>query len=193
MRAVSFFDSPTAMGTSSHQPAPAGAQQQHSTWRSPVPYLFGGLAAMMGLIAFALLLLACSYWRLSGYLEEGGGAGNGTGDLESAGSGKPDDAGAARVPPPPPDQRIVVIMAGDEKPTFLATPASSRASSFGDNANRGRAPAGDDDNKIDEEANRPETAAGGNDGVSERQQEGTPESQEDAHQNHDREGVHENL
>ncbi|KAL0453572.1 UNVERIFIED_CONTAM: protein GLUTAMINE DUMPER 3 [Sesamum latifolium] len=40
-----------------------------SPWHSPVPYLFGGLAAMLGLIAFALLILACSYWKLSGYLE----------------------------------------------------------------------------------------------------------------------------
>ncbi|GKC32097.1 glutamine dumper 2-like protein [Tanacetum coccineum] len=37
---------------------------QPSPWHSPVPYLFGGLAAMMGLIAFALLVLACSYWKL---------------------------------------------------------------------------------------------------------------------------------
>lgn len=29
-----------------------------STWHSPVPYLFGGLAAVLGLIAFALLILA---------------------------------------------------------------------------------------------------------------------------------------
>ncbi|EMS55522.1 hypothetical protein TRIUR3_12089 [Triticum urartu] len=38
----------------------------HSPWQSPVPYLFGGLAAMLGLIALALLILACSYWKLSG-------------------------------------------------------------------------------------------------------------------------------
>nr|GFA24245.1 protein glutamine dumper 2-like [Tanacetum cinerariifolium] len=38
---------------------------QRSPWHSPVPYLFGGLAAMLGLIAFALLILACSYWKIS--------------------------------------------------------------------------------------------------------------------------------
>ncbi|KAF5787554.1 putative protein glutamine dumper [Helianthus annuus] len=35
------------------------------SWHSPVPYLFGGLALILGLIAFALLILACSYWKLS--------------------------------------------------------------------------------------------------------------------------------
>ncbi|KAL1060532.1 hypothetical protein V6Z11_1Z090900 [Gossypium hirsutum] len=54
----------------------------HSPWHSPVPYLFGGLAAMLGLIAFALLILACSYWKLSGYLENGE-RGEGDRDLEA--------------------------------------------------------------------------------------------------------------
>ncbi|XBI13304.1 hypothetical protein VPH35_140054 [Triticum aestivum] len=37
----------------------------HSPWQLPVPYLFGGLEAMLGLVAFTLLILACSYWKLS--------------------------------------------------------------------------------------------------------------------------------
>ncbi|KAL6567841.1 hypothetical protein OROGR_001509 [Orobanche gracilis] len=45
---------------------PPQVSVQRSQWHSPVPYLFGGLAAMLGLIAFALLILACSYWKLSG-------------------------------------------------------------------------------------------------------------------------------
>ncbi|MQL96518.1 hypothetical protein Taro_029190 [Colocasia esculenta] len=111
---------------------------ERSPWHTPVPYLFGGLAAILGLIAFALLLLACSYWKLSGYLESGNGVrGDGdAGDLEG-GEGKPGNAGGCKLPPLPPEQRIVVIMAGDDKPTFLATPMSSRASSFGDNAGKG--------------------------------------------------------
>ena len=56
---------PTAT-TSSLTTSPS---QHSSTWHSPVPYLFGGLAAMLGLIAFALLILACSYWKLSGQLQ----------------------------------------------------------------------------------------------------------------------------
>ncbi|KAM3297592.1 hypothetical protein ACQJBY_039485 [Aegilops geniculata] len=93
----------------------------HSPWQSPVPYLFGGLAAMLGLIAFALLILACSYWKLSGYLDgdRDGQAAGGDGEKGSAsGSSKP----ALDFL-----EHVVVIMAGDDRPTFLAKPATSRA------------------------------------------------------------------
>ncbi|PAN35607.1 hypothetical protein PAHAL_6G221400 [Panicum hallii] len=112
-------------------PAVAGSAA-HSAWHSPVPYLFGGLAAMLGLIAFALLILACSYWKLSGYLE--GGAGRGDEDGSGADGAKP---AASDLPPPIWEEKILVIMAGDVKPTYLATPMSSRASSFGDRSNKG--------------------------------------------------------
>ncbi|XP_042047851.1 protein GLUTAMINE DUMPER 3-like [Salvia splendens] len=88
-----------------------------SPWHSPVPYLFGGLAAMLGLIAFALLILACSYWKLSEDAER---------DLEADGGGD----GASKVEPLVMEEKFLVIMAGQEKPTFLATPMSSRTSSF---------------------------------------------------------------
>ncbi|KAH6779413.1 glutamine dumper 3 [Perilla frutescens var. hirtella] len=105
--------------------APPSAVQR-SPWHSPVPYLFGGLAAMLGLIAFALLILACSYWKLSGYLDN---RGDGERDLEA---GEEDGGdGASKPPPPVMEEKFLVIMAGQEKPTFLATPMSSRASSFG--------------------------------------------------------------
>ncbi|VAI92770.1 unnamed protein product [Triticum turgidum subsp. durum] len=93
----------------------------HSPWQSPVPYLFGGLAAMLGLIAFALLILACSYWKLSGYLD---------GDREGqAAEGDGEKAAASGASKPALDfqEHVVVIMAGDERPTFLAKPATSRA------------------------------------------------------------------
>ncbi|GJM97810.1 hypothetical protein PR202_ga14765 [Eleusine coracana subsp. coracana] len=106
--------------------APTNGTVPHSPWQSPVPYLFGGLAAMLGLIAFALLILACSYWKLSGYLDAGSGT-----DRDRAGSGADGDqkgsaAGAAR-PAAGFLEHVVVIMAGEERPTFLATPAASRA------------------------------------------------------------------
>lgn len=105
----------------------SAAPQPHSPWHSPVPYLFGGLAAMLGLIAFALLILACSYWKLSGYLE---GEGEAERDLE-AGEGKVNETQKASAAY---EEKILVIMAGQEKPTFLATPMwSSRSPSFGDN------------------------------------------------------------
>lgn len=108
--------------------AKSPASAAHSPWHSPVPYLFGGLAAMLGLIAFALLILACSYWKLSGYLD---GDGDGHRDPE-AGDGKIEDQ--TQKAPVAYEEKILVIMAGQEKPTFLATPMwSSRSSSFGDN------------------------------------------------------------
>ncbi|XP_022751590.1 protein GLUTAMINE DUMPER 3-like [Durio zibethinus] len=113
----------------------SGVATPHSPWHSPVPYLFGGLAAMLGLIAFALLILACSYWKLSGYLENGE-EGQVERDLE-AGEGKGDETqkgGGAPVM----EQKILVIMAGEAKPTFLATPISStKSSSFADKSEKG--------------------------------------------------------
>ncbi|KAG4113311.1 hypothetical protein ERO13_D13G215500v2 [Gossypium hirsutum] len=93
-----------------------------SPWHSPVPYLFGGLAAMLGLIAFALLVLACSYWKLLGYNENDGEGGTER-DLE-AGEGK-GEAGRPVMEP-----KVLVIMAGEKKPTFLATPIGSNGSYY---------------------------------------------------------------
>lgn len=132
-------------GTFEAQQHPPYEQEHHhiapttAGWKSPVPYLFGGLAAMLGLIAFALLILACSYWKLSGYLD----AGEDTGEFND--DGKPKDVANDVTTSP---NSILVIMAGEENPTFLATPAtststststsSSRASSFQD-SNRSKA------------------------------------------------------
>ncbi|KAB2627978.1 protein GLUTAMINE DUMPER 5-like [Pyrus ussuriensis x Pyrus communis] len=113
---------------SSLQPTPTTmGQQQRSPWHSPVPYLFGGLAAMLCLIAFALLILACSYWKLSSRLEDREG---GEGDLESGDDEKGD---GSNKPVKVFEEKILVIMAGNENPTFLATPVSvcSKAATFG--------------------------------------------------------------
>ncbi|KAL0915462.1 hypothetical protein M5K25_015880 [Dendrobium thyrsiflorum] len=77
-------------------------------WQSPVPYLFGGLAAMMVLIAIALIVLAC-YQQKS-------------------------QVGESRTPAIQPEKpaafltevepRVVVIMAGDELPSFVGKPLS---------------------------------------------------------------------
>ncbi|XP_047973135.1 protein GLUTAMINE DUMPER 2-like [Salvia hispanica] len=84
---------------------------QRSPWHSPVPYLFGGMAAMLGLIAFALLILACSYWKLSA-VEEG--------DVES-GAGEKGEGASAEKALPVFEEKFLVIMAGEVKPTYLAT------------------------------------------------------------------------
>lgn len=117
-------------------------------WKSTVPiYLFGGLAAMLGLIAFALLILACSYWKLSGYRNSG----------DNAGERKPDDGGATEKGGEVVLNSVLVIMAGDQKPTFLATAtatpaATSRASSIGGGSSRiGADSSGDGDGRREKE------------------------------------------
>lgn len=114
---------------------PTAPAAPRSPWHSPVPYLFGGLAAMLGLIAFALLILACSYWRLSGYLEGGNDNNNNNDrDLEAGESINGDESEKQNKKLAPP--QFLVIMPGQEKPTCLATPmTSSRVSSFGSGSN----------------------------------------------------------
>lgn len=86
---------------------------------------------MLGLVAFALFILACSYWKLSGYLEEEGGARDG--DVEGGQNhGGEKAASSDKLAAHVYEQKIVVIMAGEEKPTYLATPVASRNNSFGD-------------------------------------------------------------
>ncbi|KAB2024979.1 hypothetical protein ERO13_D06G106200v2 [Gossypium hirsutum] len=104
------------VNTMKEAPKPLMAQPR-SPWHSPVPYLFGGLAAMLGLIAFALFILACSYRRTP---NNDGGEET---DVESSDSVK-----EVKVY----EEKILVIMAGELKPTFLATPVSNKAPSFGD-------------------------------------------------------------
>uniref|UniRef100_A0ACD5V6A0 Uncharacterized protein n=1 Tax=Avena sativa TaxID=4498 RepID=A0ACD5V6A0_AVESA len=79
---------------------------------------------MLGLIALSLLALACSYWNLSG------GALGGSGDDNQADGEK----GSAARPAGEWQGHVVVIMAGDEQPTFLATPASTTGRSAEDGA-----------------------------------------------------------
>ncbi|CAN1167311.1 Protein GLUTAMINE DUMPER 3 [Linum perenne] len=106
--------------------SPPATATERSPWHSPVPYLFGGLAAMLGLIAFALLILACSYWKLSGHLENN----ENERDLEA---GEETEDGDQKKGKKVYEEKVLVIMAGQVKPTFLATPvSSSRTSSFGD-------------------------------------------------------------
>ncbi|XP_024962133.1 protein GLUTAMINE DUMPER 2-like [Cynara cardunculus var. scolymus] len=104
--------------------APASPVVSVSPWHSPVPYLFGSLAAMMALIALALFILACSYRKLSRNLTNNNDAG--------AGDAKPADNNNNNKTPPVLEEKYLVIMAGQQKPTFLARPtfcSSCRCSS----------------------------------------------------------------
>ncbi|KAL0332974.1 UNVERIFIED_CONTAM: protein GLUTAMINE DUMPER 2 [Sesamum calycinum] len=91
-----------------------------SPFHSPNPYIFGGLAATLG-----FLMLACSYCTKWG---------NGERDLEAGDADGGD--GGAKPASPVIEENFMVVMAGQEKPTFLATPTSSRASLFGSKSTR---------------------------------------------------------
>ncbi|RDX94274.1 Protein GLUTAMINE DUMPER 2, partial [Mucuna pruriens] len=99
---------------------------QSSPWHSPIPYLFGGLATIMALISLALFMLACSYWRLTTtqhtHFENNSNINN---DVVK----DTDDDPQNKDPPKVHDHNILVIMAGDHKPTFLATPSCPNSSS----------------------------------------------------------------
>ncbi|XP_020591869.1 protein GLUTAMINE DUMPER 2-like [Phalaenopsis equestris] len=96
----------------------------HPAWRSPVPYLFGGIAAMLGLITFALLVLVCSYWKLSGYVDSA----EHMSDTADSGDGGRDVGVTQGKQGTAMEERFVVVMAGDERKIFLAQPIRSRAS-----------------------------------------------------------------
>ncbi|OMO52663.1 hypothetical protein CCACVL1_29128 [Corchorus capsularis] len=87
--------------------AVSGAGFRH--WNSPIPYLFGGLALMLGLIAMALLILACSFKK-------------------SPSNNSTEEKPAKQVMSSMQlemEPEIVVIMAGDENPTYIANPVVS--------------------------------------------------------------------
>ncbi|KAH6826868.1 hypothetical protein C2S53_016747 [Perilla frutescens var. hirtella] len=73
------------------------------SWKSPIPYLFGGLALVLVLIVLSLAILVCTGRK--GSSEEGPTV-SGSGEVELG--GKP--------------QLVVVVMAGDDRPNYLAVP-----------------------------------------------------------------------
>ncbi|KAL8231423.1 hypothetical protein R6Q57_001201 [Mikania cordata] len=92
-------------------------------WNSPIPYLFGGLALMLSLIAFALIILVCSYkkpYSSSSYSSEASG-----GDQEK---GSMRDFRVELSPEMEP--KIVIMMPGDICPTYLAEPAPSTGADY---------------------------------------------------------------
>ncbi|XWS37224.1 hypothetical protein CRYUN_Cryun19dG0025000 [Craigia yunnanensis] len=75
-------------------------------WNSPLPYVFGGLAIVFGIIAVALLFLACSHLRSSPEFP----------------NGKEDKYKKTIQEPASMEPKIVVIMAGDDHPRYVANP-----------------------------------------------------------------------
>lgn len=121
MRPGPIFTEAYSLATASPPPSTStmvNGLGPHSTWRSPVPYLFGGIAAMMGMIALALLILACSYWKLSGFLDSVTSNGEPGSDTEGEKASNGTDVGHVVLQ----TVHVAVIMAGEERPTYLATP-----------------------------------------------------------------------
>ncbi|MFS7947869.1 putative protein glutamine dumper [Helianthus anomalus] len=83
---------------------------------SPMIYLFGGIFVILGLITASLIILVCSQRkrRLGG----DGGRDIERGDDEKVATVAYNGGDCADVRP-----KLVVIMAGDEVPTYLATPS----------------------------------------------------------------------
>lgn len=88
---------------------PTAACGDLKRWNSPIPYLFGGLALMLGLIAIALIILACTYKKSP--------------PADQSQDDEPQSPVHALRPEMEP--RMVVIMAGETNPTQLAKPISA--------------------------------------------------------------------
>lgn len=89
---------------------------------SPIPYLLAGLAAMLALVAVSLFILACSYWKLVGCVDQ-----YGVRTSASTATAAPQTNNMIGMDPnsrgvEEETTKIVVIMAGQDKPTFLAQP-----------------------------------------------------------------------
>ncbi|KAI8031707.1 Protein GLUTAMINE DUMPER 4 [Camellia lanceoleosa] len=97
---------PTTTGAVAATNTTAGFQR----WNSPIPYLFSSLALTLGLIAFALAILACSCKQSSSNPSSSANEQPGT---------------PLSVLQPEMEPKIVVIMPGDENPKYLAKPIPS--------------------------------------------------------------------
>lgn len=87
-------------------------------WNSPVPYLFGGLAIILGLIALALLIVTCSYKKPS---TEESSSSSSSNNVNNSDRGQ-DQKKPVELMKPEMEPKFVVIMPGDYNPTWLAKP-----------------------------------------------------------------------
>ncbi|ESQ32533.1 hypothetical protein EUTSA_v10005496mg [Eutrema salsugineum] len=90
-------------------------------WKSPIPYLFGGLSLLLLLIALALLSLVCTHKKSPS------SSSNNNDPIE-----EDDDAGdmEAKITMAEYSPKIVVILAGDDRPSCLAVPVIPPPSSI---------------------------------------------------------------
>ena len=91
-----------------------GSSSEISVWKSPVPYLFGGLALIVTLISVALIILICCHRKCCSQTESSDE------DIEEARQVIPENNYVIEAEP-----KIVVIMAGDDMPSYLAKSTNS--------------------------------------------------------------------
>ncbi|KAK9683047.1 hypothetical protein RND81_10G114500 [Saponaria officinalis] len=87
---------------------PSSTTIEMMRWSSPIPYLFGGLALMLTLIAISLIILVCSYIKNQ----------TNSSDEESGNKSSPIHSKVAFDDLP----RVFVVMAGDDKPSYIGKP-----------------------------------------------------------------------
>lgn len=97
-------------------------------WNSPLPYLFGGLALILGVISISLVILVCSYLFKKKHSSAS------FIDIEKQVSIND----VVRVNDDVP--KVVVIMAGDNKPTYIAMPINVVVSAANDSTTPPRPP-----------------------------------------------------
>ncbi|XP_017417853.1 protein GLUTAMINE DUMPER 4 [Vigna angularis] len=104
---------------SSSSPPPPGSVTGIKIWKSPIPYLFGGLALMLALISVSLVILVCSYRKRDSSPESS----SSSSEAENMKS-QP----MTKILYTNSEPEVVVIMAGDHNPTYLAKPSTTSSS-----------------------------------------------------------------
>ncbi|KAI9122459.1 hypothetical protein K1719_006299 [Acacia pycnantha] len=104
-------------------PINSGSSDMDGLWKTPIPYLFGGLGLTMVVISVALVVLICPCSKRA-YSQS----------HHSPSSSAAEDTITMKAMPKKTETetelKVLVIMVGDQNPTYLAKPASS-SSTFG--------------------------------------------------------------
>jgi hypothetical protein len=125
---------------------------------------------MLALITLALLILACSYWKLNNYLGTGDTAGaaasaSAPGATDGNDDGSKSPAATAAASPATVAGLVAVVMAGEETPTFLAAPVVRRARGDEQHADAADAEGSSPGMEKDQEKNHRSVAGGGESGA----------------------------
>ncbi|KAG5016788.1 hypothetical protein JHK85_022924 [Glycine max] len=90
-------------------------------WKSPIPYLFGGLAVMLAIISMALVILVCSYRKRDSQSSSSSSEVDQE-EIKSQAMSKNLETNS--------EPEVLVIMAGNHNPTYLAKPITSSSSIY---------------------------------------------------------------